>query len=295
MSAGRQRRALLFALNLVSMAACAGSASVVQLGDGSTGPDRAEDPEIDATGFDGSESDAPDSDPPDSDGAGLPACEPIDSAAILHFLDDPLNKLVISSGCAPLGFSGLGRVRRIESGQYTGVLLIDIALDAPNVCELEVKPEVSILDSRTDLGLSVGAEVRVSLFGNDNPSAGSRQGAVVSLPDGAVLAAYYERNGEYLESFLQHLPMKVRFRPECKAEPARERGAICFESDIREQMVLPEERVLREYQAADVLVDGATFHVAFGQGRNFVGSTGRCSIAHFPPGRSFLFSLRRQP
>ena len=71
------------------------------------------------------------------DTVALPQCPVPD----YNFSSEPGNRLVIESACAPTGFSGTGRVRRIWRSERDGaILLIDVVLDAANACGGELHP-----------------------------------------------------------------------------------------------------------------------------------------------------------
>jgi hypothetical protein len=207
------------------------------------------------------------------------------------------NQMAVESGCVPPGFLGAGRVRTVEKSDIGGVYLIGISLDTPGTCDGAVPADLSIIKSRTSWQLKVGSEVRVKTFGPGGIRfTPGRLGAVVSMPDGDLLAAAFDQSGDFLQSFVEALPFTIAFQSECAIEPPSHDGAFCYESATRESMVLPTGQVLREGDHARVGLLGATFHVFLRYARNNVGSTGRCSSELTPSeGRTYQFHILRLP
>jgi hypothetical protein len=221
---------------------------------------------------------------------GLPRCSAIEDRA-LAFGRDQRNQIVIEAPCAPPDYSGPGRVRRIERGELTGVHLIDVVLDAP--CEgYDAPASLSILFSGVDWGLAVGSEVRVEVIGPVVQRInGGSGGALVWLPDGSLMAAYYHHTAEQLPRFLDRLGLSAAFEPECRDDFAPD--FVCQRSTIREALVLPTESVrLNVYQSTRISRSGATFHLALTNAIEWLGYNAPCSwYPSDDPGEGRLYRL----
>jgi hypothetical protein len=223
-------------------------------------------------------------------------CSPFDPAQVIAFSQDLRNGLVIESGCAPVGFSGIGRVRRVrKSGSQ--VDLVDIALDAPGVCDPEIPPGLMILVPRVDWGLEVDSELRIDLFGNNDPFELARQGAIIYRPDGSLLAAAFNQSEEFLRPFLEHLPAKLDFAPDCQDVAFQSQGKVCYRSVTQRAMVIQGRDILRENHSATLNVSGASFHLALSFARDHRDPTGLCDFSRNLPslGPSYRFFMMRMP
>jgi hypothetical protein len=236
----------------------------------------------------------------DAVGAGLPQCLPSDrpGGEVGPFTSDPRNHLVIESACAPVGFSGTGRVSRIDGSAETlgGVRTITVVLDAPSRCDSGVSAQIEILRSRVDWGLQVGSRLSVDLIGNRTPFInGGPGGAVVWLPDGSLLAAFFDREGEqYLAAFLARLQIAASFTSDC-----REVGSpgTCNLAAIRKSMLLEGSVRLQENQSTTIASRGATFHLGLSTARDVLGFTD-CPLPPLdgsPLGPTYRLLLSRLP
>jgi hypothetical protein len=236
----------------------------------------------------------------DADTGGLSRCPaPGSRGDVYAFSSDRLNQLVIEAPCAPAYHSGPGTVRRIERGA-SGVHVIEVVLDAASACESYEGPiGLQIFDSRVDWGLAVGSEVHVELMGTVPYRSinGVSGGAVVSLPDGSLLVAFYDQTAEHLPRFFDRLGISAAFEPECRDDSPP--GMICQRSVVREAMVLASDSIrLSEYQSTRLSRSGATFHLALSHAREFLGYNTPCSW--YPSddagaGRSYRFFMVRLP
>jgi hypothetical protein len=228
-------------------------------------------------------------------GAGLPLCPSFNGLGEAGlYASDPRNQLVIESGCAPLEFSGTGRVRRIErsAGSLGGIRLISVLLDTPGTCEGDFPAQISIVSSAIDWGLQEGSEVRVDLIGNRTPYINwGGGGALVRRPDGSLLAAFFDREGEeYITSFLARLPIAAAFDSECR-DVGNPSG--CSPPAIRKSMSLPGSLRLQEHQTTTISIAGAPFHVGLSTARDRLG-VARCDDPA-PLGPTYRLLLWRLP
>jgi hypothetical protein len=210
------------------------------------------------------------------------------------------NQLAIAGACAPGGFSGRARVKHIERYDYGDVRRIDLVLDTNGICDPDVPAELAIWRSRVSWGLEVGSELRVSTFAKNEQRIDRldrrRLGAVVSQPDGSLLAAFFEQTSEFLPAFLDQLPFGVMFQSECAMEPGKYFGYPCHRSTIRESLTLSTGTILQESRAATIAVSGGTFYVSLHYARNNFGSTGACPSRHAAAeGQSYHFHALRLP
>ena len=232
-------------------------------------------------------------------GCGLPQCPPYDHMGeVLAYANHPLNQLVMESRRRTVGFSGTGRVRRIEgsAGSPGGVSLVSVLLDTPGECGPEIPAQISIIHPGVDWGLQVGSQLRVDLVGNRAPFInGGGGGAVVRLPDGSLLAAFFDRDGEeYLTSFLARLPIAISFAPECRdAGPP----AACHLAAIRKSMSLPGSVRLKQHETTTISISGAAFHLGLGTASDRIAFTGCSSTPDDPPplGPTYRLHLLRLP
>jgi hypothetical protein len=230
------------------------------------------------------------------DPATLPQCPAFDLALRQAFHADPLNQFWLQAPCAPAGFSGTGRVRKIVRSETGGkVDLIEVALDTPHRCGTD-GASLNIGSPAADWGLQVGSPLRVDVVGNDDDDllpTRSGHAAVVWRADGQLLAASFYEYDEFLPRFLARLPVAIRFELDCRANPVEG----CYRTRIDKALVLPSEAVrLRPPQSTRVSRAGVPFHLALSSAQELTDGDGRpCGYGPFPPGFGYAFTLQRLP